>query len=403
MSEVETKVIESVEVVDQAQQAEASTQALESSTIDALKELVGVSASNFKPAEEAIIEDVSPEAKLAALKASMEAPKEEVKEVEAEVADSKEEVAQSEPKVLEFKDYLETVQDSKVLHKVDGKMVEIDLKDAIKQVLNDYSGHKTVDKRFTELDKEKKSFYNEKQTYESSQKNIIETLAKYRDSGDILGGYAYLGSLTGTPEHVVMEQILAAATPIIERRYSLSAQELEFEQLLAEKQYLAQKVEAESRQRKQEQAQREFEAKVTSLRETHSIDKDDWDLAFNELDSSIPEGEPITDKMVIARVNEKKAQMQTVTMVSNLASKYKLNESDANILKDIAKQYPQFTEKELDELVSQSISDLSKQETEKKLASKYAEKKHIPAEEPSENEALKEIERLKKLVGIMPE
>lgn len=388
MSESENNVVEAapVEVANEQQLTDASVEALDAAKIESLKELVGTSLGNIKetPKEEPI--NVDPMAKLAALKAkdAAEEPKLEEKAVETPKT-----VGQP----IEFKEYLQTLESTKVLQKIDGEMVEIDLKEALQKTINDYSGHQTVDKRMTALDKEKKEVYNTKQ----AQEQMIQDFNKFREAGDILGGYEYIGSLTGTPSYIIREQLVAALAPEIERRYGLSQQELEYEKLLQEKEYLAQKVEAETRQRKQEQSVQELNATVTRLRETHGIDENLWDKAFKELDQTVPEGQPITPEMVVEKAKSELTQTSIVSKVNPIAKKYNLQEADIKALSDIAKQYPNFTEADIDELVQQSLEEQSKQDTERKLASKYADKTN---NKPPEEIDQKEIDRLKRLVGV---
>lgn len=319
------------------------------------------------------------------------------KSQESEKAEQKQE-DKKESEIVELKDYVETLENTKVLHKIDGEMVEVDLKEAVKDVLNKVSGVKYIEKQLTAIDKEKKSFYNEKQQIESY---ISEFGSRVKD-GHILGGLEYFGQFAGLPPHVIKEQLIAALTPEIERRYSLDQKDLENEYLKAEIEYKAQ-LESEAKERSQKQAaSAELQDKVNRLRETHGIDEDSWDLAFKELDSTLPPGAPITPEMVAEKASIKTVEVKYTGVAQNLVKKYELTESDKDIIVSTMKQYPNLSEQDVEELIKETLEIQSKQETEKKLAQKLGVKQSSQApqsEEGSLDEA--ELIRLKRLAGVI--
>jgi hypothetical protein len=338
--------------------------------------------------------DNSPEAALKRMLETEEKPSEPKKEEKPEETKKDEKIV-GQP--IEFKDFIQTLENTKVLHKIDGQMVEIDVKEAVKKVLNDYSGHQTVDKRFTELDKYKKEVYN----IETKQKEVLDNFNKFREAGDIVGGYTYIGSLSGTPSYVIKEQLVAALMPEIERRYGLSQEQLQAEYLKEENQYLMQQREAEFRQRSEAQAIQERLDTVTKLRETHKIDEKSWDIAFKELDSTLPPNEPITPEMVIAKVQTKQAESKTVEVVSTLSKKYSLDEADAKGIETVIKQYPQLSQSEVEEILKESLEIKSRQETEKKLAEKMVTKQTKQTSSKTEEQDLEDFaKQMQKRLGL---
>lgn len=390
------------EVIGQNQEQELTVE--DTALVQELKAKFGLDVYKEEKVEEnqpvKAKENKSPEENVEAIKADIKAKELVDQPTEAEKEEKTEEKQEVKPQSgpIEFKEYIASLPEgTKVKHKIDGKEVEIDVKEAVKKVLNDYSGYETVEKRFTALDKEKKMYYNEKQQIES----YISEFGNRVKDGHILGGLEYFGQFAGLPPHVIKEQLIAALTPEIERRYGLDQRELENEYLKAELEYKSQ-LESEAKQRSQKQAAAaELEDKVNRLRETHGIDEESWAKAFNELDSTIPPGQPITPEMVAAHATIKPQDNKVVQVAETLVKKFELSDADKNVIVDTMKQYPNLSEKDVEELIKESLEIQAKQETEKKLAEKLGNKQST--KEPAKEEALQddEIKRLKRLAGVI--
>lgn len=311
---------------------------------------------------------------------NFEAAKEQTDQELVDEATKTEESVKAEQKqtVVELKDYIEKLENTKVMHKIDGELVELDLKEALKEITNTYSGHKAVDKRFTELDKEKKMVYNQIQ----AQEQVIQNFNKFREAGDIVGGYTYIGSLTGTPGYMIKEQLIAALAPEIERRYALSDEQLQSEFLRQENEYLSQQREAELRSQKEAQAIKERDLQVTKLRETQGIDEKTWDEAFKQLDAELAPGMPITPEMVVDKAKSKLNESKTLDLVNSVSSKFNLPSEEIKALELIIKQYPTFSQQDIEEIVQESLEISSKQKTEKKLASKLQNNNSVSQAQP---------------------
>jgi hypothetical protein len=337
--------------------------------------------------------DNSPEAALKRMLES-ETAESDIKDPEIEKSA---EVKAEEAKIQELKDFIAQLPDNaKVLHKIDGQMVEVDVKEAVKKVLNDYSGHQTVDKRFTEVDKLKKEVHN----IEAKQKEVLDNFNKFREAGDIVGGYTYIGSLTGTPEYIIKEQLVAALLPEIERRYGLTNEQLQAEYLKEENQYLQQQREAEFRQRSEAQAVQERLDTVTKLRETHNIDEKSWDSAFKELDSTLPPNEPITPEMVVAKAQAGLVDNKSAEIAQSLSQKYSLAEADVKGIQAVIKQYPDMPQDEVEAILKESLEIQSKQETEKKLAEKLVTKQTRQSSKSEENDLEDFAKQMQKRLGL---
>ena len=149
-----------------------------------------------------------------------------------------------------------------------------------------------------------------------------------------------------------------------------------------------QQKEAELRARQEAQAVSDRNLALTKLRETHQIDEKSWDLAYKDLDSTLPANEPITPTMVVNKVKEMQVSAKSAEIVNTLTSKYGLGSDDSKAIEAVTKLYPQLSLEEVEEELKASIDELSKKEKQDKLAKKLEEKKLVPKEEVSEDSVL---------------
>lgn len=269
----------------------------------------------------------------------------------------------------------ETIKDKTFKIKVDGKEVEISGQDLI----NKASGNLAVEKRFAELDKEKKAFYDEKSQVEAY---IADFGAKVKD-GNILGGLEYFGQFAGLPPYVLKEQLIAALTPVIEERAYLTPEELKNQQLKAENEYLAQKNESDAKrsqekqaQEQQEAAQRELDQAVNGLKETHSISEQEWDLAFTNLDETLPPDQEIFPDMVKEKVLEIRNQTQLSNRVKTVVSDYEgeLNDQFIADLKKVAMENPDLSDDDLKKVIEESLKLHKEKQLKERLKNKSKNK-----------------------------
>lgn len=312
---------------------------------------------------------------------------------ETEKTEEKVEDRQADDVVLDFKDYVEKLDNIKIRHMIDGELKEIDLKEALKKNINDYVGHTTVDKRFTEFDKEKKAFNQEKQQVVS----YIENFAKMTKEGNILGGLGYFAQFANLPEFVIKEQLLAALSNEYERRKGLTADQIQNELLKQENDFLAQLKESETKKLSNEKAKKDLQTSINSLREAHNITEDEWSLAFKEVDKELPSTvKKIPAKAVVEKVLSKRKDTEISLQISEAVKGYedKVSDEYINEFKKLIKEYPgTLSPEELKQAVIVSFSqnqesskeDLGKKEVEKELTEKVIKKNKPQVEEEKED------------------
>lgn len=283
----------------------------------------------------------------------------------------------------------DTIKNSTFKVKVDGKEVEL----SGQELLNRASGDIAVEKRLLDLDKEKKEFYSEK----SAVEQYISDFGTKVKNGNILGGLEYFGQFAGLPSYVLKEQLIAALQPEIESRSYMTPEELRNSQLRAENEYLAQKTESDAKRIAEEQAleadlqsQREFDSHINSLKETHSITEQEWDLAFTQLDSEIPPGEEITPSMVVQKANEVRSNDQTSSRVQKLVKDYEgeLNDDYVTLLKKVAMENPDYSDEDLNVVIKESLRLHKENKLKDRLSDKVSKNtnKSLSVEEEDEHD-----------------
>lgn len=248
-------------------------------------------------------------------------------------------------------------------HKVDGEDVEVSLTD----LKTNYAGKVAYDKKFSALDKERKQFVKEKQQIEG----YVSEFRQLANSANMVEATKFLGQLTGKAPHAVIDEMISALQPEIERRLGLSQDQLQYENKLAEAQYKAQVLEQKQKMQEQEQASTALETKVSELLSSKNIQAEEWDNAVRELDSRLPANEVITPELVAEYVEFGRASTKTESILGSFADgKFQANDSIKKTLRDIIVENPDFTDEDLNNILSNSL----KQQQEKQVTEKLSKK-----------------------------
>lgn len=297
--------------------------------------------------------------------------------------------------ILAFSDYIDSLDDKTTIrHKIDGKETEINLKEAIKKTLNDYSGYETVGKRFTEVDKLQKAFQNEKQSLIKD----IEEVGKQFEVDNIEGGFEALAKISGskTPGFLIKEKMISALIPEFQRRLEMSNEELKAEYNQNLNAHYQKQNESEAKRRKEEASREALNRAVSDSREAHNISEEEWNEAFKDLDESLPPGEDLTVSMVTEAVLENKEIDSLIDLSDTLFEEAGVNKEDISdeatlYMVDVMKKHPEFTEKELKAIVAHAIQtpkDDTNTNVEKKVSKDLSEKvskTNTPSTEPDNN------------------
>jgi hypothetical protein len=262
----------------------------------------------------------------------------------------------------------ETVEESKpevIKLKVNGKEEEVSLDD----LKSNYSGKVAYDKKFTELDKERKAFINEKTQIES----YVNEFRNIAQSQNMVEATKFLGQLTGQAPHDVVNSLIDSLAPEIERRYSLTDDEIDLENKKAEINFQKEKMETERAQLEAKQSQSTLQASIENEMSNHNISSEDWDKAIHTLDSRLPKDEVITPELVSEYVVFERANTKTESVLDSYNDgKFAGNEEVVKGLRQVVIDNPDFNDQDLTEILNDALNTTQKQQVEEKLTKKVS-------------------------------
>ena len=319
--------------------------------------------------EEALLNEASKETK-AETKENKSEPK---AESDSEEIEASEEEAQEEIKKLIAKygeEELEIAANSIFKHKVDGEEVDVELQ----ELLNNYSGKVSYDKKFQEFSSEKKKFDDYKNQYDGEIQqinNYINDFANKFRQNDALGALEYFAEFAGMKPYEFRRDLLNQLLPEMERRSTMTEDQIRAEELAFQNEYLMRQQESAQKQNQEQQALRELENEIVQVQEAHGISDEDFENAYNELMEIDFEGE-INPATVAEYHIHSKAYSKAEDILGQIDSVLVEQDPVVESLQKVIVENPSFDDNDLIEIVQQVYSDF------KKDTSKTVSKKASP-------------------------
>tara|TARA_R100001480_G_scaffold3502_3_gene9135 strand:+ start:1096 stop:2292 length:1197 start_codon:yes stop_codon:yes gene_type:complete len=287
---------------------------------------------------------------------------EEATEVEAE------EKEETRYKQGSFKDIAQEVaEETTFRHKVDGEEIDVTLKD----LLENYSGKVPYDKRFNELNISKKEYEKSKEDYDKEKEyinNYIGEFAEKMQSGKAVEALGFLAEFAGMKPYEFKQQLIQNLTPEIDRRRTLSQDQLSNEQLQEENKYLEQMRESEKQSSNQQQAYTELEQKISALQSTYGISDDDFDNAYDELKETDLKDQ-LNPELIVNYLRHKDAFTRADVVINDVQPSLASNQYVVDAIEKIIFDNPEFTKEQVTEIVKDIYGG------EQKKASKAVSKK----------------------------
>lgn len=175
-----------------------------------------------------------------------------------------------------------------IRHKVDGSDVDVTMKD----LLSNYSGKVAWDKRFSELDTDRKGWKSERETFESKIKSIME-------AADPEERFYKMAEISGQDPLAIRRKFLEENMSFLEKYHSMTEDERKQEDLAFENKYLKQKALDAQKQTELMNATRSLETKVKSLSQKYGFVDGEMTQMYQTLTAlaeqgKLPEGIQIT-------------------------------------------------------------------------------------------------------------
>jgi hypothetical protein len=284
---------------------------------------------------------------------------------------SREEIQEEYKKLLAKygEEELEIAANAVFTHKVDGEEVDVELQ----ELLNNYSGKVSYDKKFQEFSTQRKEFEAYKTDYDRDIEAITTYVNNFRQkmsSDKPLEALDYFAEFSGMKPHEFRRQLLNAMIPEVNRVSTMSAEQYRNEYLKAENQYLLRKQESENAIRSQEQAGKELLGEIKHVQEAHNIPEEDFLNAFQELSESSYEGE-MTPQAVAEYYMHSQAFSKADSILSQVNPNLVKDEKVVESFQNVIMENPDFDDNDLLEIVQEVYGNFKK-ETSQKVSNKIA-------------------------------
>jgi len=277
---------------------------------------------------------------------------------------------------------LEVASEALFKHKVDGEDVDVSLQD----LLNNYSGKVSYDKKFQEFSDNKKELEDTQERHKQEIGKINEYINNFATKikeEDALGALEYFAEFSGMKPYEFRTELIRQISPEVERRSMMSSDEIENENLRAQNDYLLSQQESATRYQNTEKAHRELGMEIKSIQEAHGISDDDFEQAYYDLTKSDFKGkigpEVVADYYLHTQAFSK-AESILNRVDSSLSDKNQVVES----LQKVIIENPSFDDDDLTDIVKEVYGDFTKE------ASKKVSKKLSVSEEPTKKSGNKE-------------
>lgn len=258
---------------------------------------------------------------------------------------------------------LEVAANAIFKHKVDGEEVDVELQ----ELLNNYSGKVSYDKKFQEFSSQKKEFETYKQEYDTDIEaisNYVNNFKEKMSSENPMAALDYFAEFSGMKPHEFRRQLINAMIPEVNRVSKMSADQYRNEYLQAENAYLQRQQESENVRIQEKQAQEELRNEIQQVQEAHNMSEESFIQSFQELSESDYEGD-ITPQAVAEYYMHSAAFSKADEILSqvneNLANDEKVIES----LQNVIVENPNFDDNDLLEIVQEVYGNVQKKSSEK--------------------------------------
>ena len=278
--------------------------------------------------------------------------------------------------------------------KIDGEVEKVSLDD----LKSNYSGKVAYDKKFQELDNERKEYKAEVEAIDG----YVNKFASIAQKGDTVGAMQYLSEFAGMSPVDVKEGLIKQLTPEILRRMDLDEEQLNFELNKEKVDYEKEKLKSDNEKFSKEQANLALEREILKTQEAYSISREQFNQYYSELDELLEPHENLTVEMVGQYAVEVQLDNRAVSILSEFEDKVEATDEVIGNLVTYLKANESLSDSQVKEVIKSELEALETEEVKEDL-NKVAEKKKVkaaktekksdePQFEPIRNEDGEEIE-----------
>lgn len=160
----------------------------------------------------------------------------------------------------------------------------------VKELMGNYSGKVAWDKKFTELSKKEKDIKGLESRAQTAAQRLQETLSEQDDTIRMFK----MAQMAGVDPVQYRQKFLEDNIKMLENWYAMSDDERKADALAYEAKYHKYRADTLEQSTKQQQAQREQQAKLAQIRASHQIDEDTFQSFHDQAQQAVKDG--ILDK-----------------------------------------------------------------------------------------------------------
>jgi len=180
-------------------------------------------------------------------------------------------------KALDGESILDIPHDANVPVKVDGKVIHVPVADLI----NNYSGKTSWDKKFSEVDRKEKQWLKEKEAIFTHFKEM----KKHMDEKRPLDAFSYLVDTLGGDKHTFIKAMRDAFTPEILNLYNMTEEERQSYEVKSEAEALRERLQKTEAEKNRYAQEKETFLKVHGFKRNLGISDEQWGMASEALEN----------------------------------------------------------------------------------------------------------------------
>jgi hypothetical protein len=292
-------------------------------------------------------------------------------EEEADKPESKEKIKQSgteKVKTLKVRSGdkdLELRTDTAFEVTIAGKKESVPLQD----LLTNYSGKVDYSRKYSEFDKDKKSFHAEKKDLEDSLNRLYDLATKQSNPKAAI---MHLAETMGADGHETWKALVQEIRKTFDASKDLTPEQIKARELEEENEYLRKKGADKAAAEKTKADEAHVSDRVTAIREQHGIDEKTFFEIYNDLKDAVKQGQLKAEKLTPEFVGEYYAETKVLhdlgKMVSEVNPELPKKNEAVQELRKIMVQNPELSMKDIREIAAETFKP------KKKGPSKFVEK-----------------------------
>lgn len=245
---------------------------------------------------------------------------------------------------------------------VNGKPEQVTVQDLI----NNYSGKTDWTRKYSEFDRERKSFERDRSVLNQTVDTFYKLAAVDKDP---MKAVEYLGEITGADMATFWDDFYAKITPKLEEEMALDPAERQLRREQQKNEYYKKQRETEARRRQEYAERQSLESKVRQLQDAHKIDDKTFVDLYEELSKEV-KPEELTPELVAeyyVEVQSRKGLDKLVTeLMPNMDPAGKEDAIDQ--LRKVMRDNPTFNEGDIREIATEVWGSKAQRNLSRKIA-----------------------------------